>query len=161
MNGASRRRTVLKIVATAPDIALISQPLFLLFAFAVVIAAVNNAAKNKAKHILLKGKPSFILLFWLKQPGEAQCHASVENVTLPLATGGTARGPAGQPKPKKPTLNASLSTLTFSASHSQLLDLFSFRHESHTLCPWRRGHTRTDAHIVLMRALPVFLRRKI
>lgn len=60
---------------------------------------------------------------------------------VPLMIGSTARPPVGQK-----TLNASLSTLTFSASHSQPLNLFSFRHESHTWCPSRCGHRHAHTH---------------
>lgn len=78
-----------------------------------------------------------------RNQGEVQRHGSVSNVTVPLVIGGTPRSPVGQNEEREReeeegthaharTLNASLSTLTFSASHCQPLDLFSLRHESHT-----------------------------
>lgn len=68
-------KTLLKILVTAHNIALISQILFFPFAFAVVSAAVNNAAKSH--FFLTKLKDNFIVLFWLKQPGEAQYRTNV------------------------------------------------------------------------------------
>lgn len=92
---------------------------------------------KKKQHVFLANRnatPEFFSR--TKKQGEVQYHASVLNVTVPLVIGRAARPPVGQKRrrkrEKKKSLNASLSTLTFSASHSQPLDLFSLRHESHT-----------------------------